>query len=59
MDIGEEIAQFLKSMETPIENKKTTFTSDSKPRKHNHFPQGKTGYDPKTARLANHDRVRV
>lgn len=32
-----------------------TTKKEAKHREHNHFPQGKTGYDPKTARLMNRD----
>ncbi len=30
-------------------------TKKEKHRAHNHFPMGKTGYDPKFARLMNRD----
>lgn len=45
-----EIAEFKRTMfnrSTPA-SKKTTTTDNMPPRKHNHFPQGKPGYAPRS-----------
>lgn len=57
MDIplGKQIKDFIIEVEGSTKLKKTTTTSQNH-RKHNHFPMGKTGFDPKLARLNHHDK---
>ncbi len=44
MEIDPALAQWLKTPSKPMKH-----------RKHNHFTMGKMGYNPKLARLQNHD----
>lgn len=48
MNLPEEIKTFMDTIAMKPAPKKTTTTSGNKARKHNHFPQGKTGYVPKS-----------
>ncbi len=54
MEIDPALQQFLQQPLKPA--KRTIITSPSGHRKHNHYPMGKMGYNPKLARLAHHDK---
>ena len=49
LEIDQDLKEFLNKHIQPQAAKKTTLTSPSKHRAHNHFPMGKTGYVPQSA----------
>ncbi len=49
LEIDPELRELLSKQIQPQAVKKTTTTSPSKHRTHNHFPMGKTGYIPQSA----------
>ena len=49
LEIDPELKDFLSKQIQPGSAKKTTTSSPSKHRIHNHFPIGKTGYVPQSA----------
>ncbi len=55
-ELAAEIKQFMDSVRSPPKNAVTSTQSPGKHRKHNHYPMGRMGYNPKLARLLNRDK---
>ncbi len=49
LDIDPELKDLLRKQVQPGKAQKTTISSPSRHREHNHFPMGKTGYIPQSA----------